>query len=517
MGSSPIGPSTVNSSPLWRVFYFSGVAILFSVYYGLMKLFLIRDVHVSWQISVACVGVVVGTAFYSWLGLGGLGWFLTAFVLILTATWKAKRWTLALALIGGLMLGAWRGGGEMVLLKNYQSLYEKTVQLSGVVSEDADVDKRGNTTLRMKDISRKGEPIAGKIWLSLGKRVDNIQRSDRLEFSGKLQPGFGTFSASIYRPEIIKIERPQPGDVALGVRNWFANAVRQVVAEPQASLGVGYLVGQRRALPPDLDQSLQIAGLTHIVVASGYNLTILVRLARRLFAKVSKYLSTLSAATMTIGFIVITGASPSMSRAGLVTGLSLAAWYYGRAIHPLVLLPLAMAVTVLIDPSYAWGDVGWQLSFAAFAGVIIMAPLIQAYYFGNKKPGTLRQILGETLAAWLWTLPILAVAFGVVSNVAIFANLLILPLVPLAMLLVFVSGLAVLIFPPMSSVLAWPTQILLEYMTSTAQFFANLSWAQSEIQADFWTVGFAYLALGAWCAWMWRKTKLRPEQMNVIE
>ncbi len=77
--------------------------------------------------------------------------------------------------------------------------------------------------------------------------------------------------------------------------------------------------------------------------------------------------------------------SPSMSRAGLVAGLSLLAWYYGRRIHPLVLLPLAMAITVMVQPSYAWGDLGWQLSFAAFAGVLIGAPLIQAYFLATRK------------------------------------------------------------------------------------------------------------------------------------
>ena len=60
-----------------------------------------------------------------------------------------------------------------------------------------------------------------------------------------------------------------------------------------------------------------------------------------------------------------------------------------------------VAITVLINPSYAWGDVGWQLSFAAFAGVMLLAPLLQSYYFGDKKPGTVRQILGETIAATL--------------------------------------------------------------------------------------------------------------------
>ena len=144
---------------------------------------------------------------------------------------------------------------------------------------------------------------------------------------------------------------------------------------------------------------VQTCALPIFIVASGYNLTILVRLARRLFAKISKYLATLVSCSLVLGFIAMTGASPSMVRAGLVTGLSLLAWYVGRKFHPVVLLGIVSAITVLCNPSYAWGDMGWMLSFAAFAGVIIVAPVMTAYFFSADKVPAIIQILLETLAA----------------------------------------------------------------------------------------------------------------------
>lgn len=483
-----------------------------------MGLYFRQEVHSRWQIAVAAIGIVSGAAIsLSIINLSGMVWLLTGIGLVAFSIIRARAWAIVLALIGGLLIGTWRGGLETVALSAYDNLVGQNVELTGTVSEDADIDKRGATTVRLKDVSIGQTKISGVIWVSAGKKVDDIQRSDRVRLSGTLEEGFGTFAATMYRPDILSVMRPIPGDVALSVRNWFADSVRRVIAEPQASLGIGYLVGQRRALPPELDEALSIAGLTHVVVASGYNLTILVRLARRLFQNVSKYLSTLSASLMILGFIAVTGMSPSMSRAGLVAGLSLAAWYYGRNIHPLVLIPFAMAVTVLFNPSYVWGDVGWQLSFAAFAGVIIMAPLLQAYYFGDKKPGTLRQILGETFSAWLWTLPILAMSFGVVSNVAIFANLLVLPLVPLAMLLTFITGVCSLISPAVGSIAAWPTQILLDYMTSVATRFANLSWSQQEVDITPGVVLVCYGALAIWCWWMWRKERTVLAQSNIVE
>jgi competence protein ComEC len=220
---------------------------------------------------------------------------------------------------------------------------------------------------------------------------------------------------------------------------------------------------------------------------------------------------------MVLSFIAVTGMSPSMARAGLVTGLSLLAWYYGRKVHPLVLLPFAAAVTVVIQPSYAWGDMGWQLSFAAFGGVMILAPLLQAYFFGNKKPGVIRQIMGETVSAQIATLPILIVGFGYISNVALIANLLVLPLVPLAMLLVFMTGISVWLVAPLGALLALPTEWLLSYMTHIATWLSGLPWAQSELQVGGWFIVVYYIILTIACWYMWRATRLHLRDSAITD
>jgi len=241
-------------------------------------------------------------------------------------------------------------------------------------------------------------------------------------------------------------------------------------------------------------------------------------LARRLFVKVSKYLAAAASFIMIGGFIAVTGASPSMTRAGLVAGLSLLAWYYGRRFHPLVLLPFVAAITLLVNPSYGWSNLGWQLSFAAFAGVLIVAPLAQRYFFGEDKPSTIRQILGETLSAQLCTLPILIASFSLFSNVAVIANLLVLPLVPLAMLLTFSSGIVAIILPhQIASILAFPAQWLLQYMTGVAEYLASLSWAQTELEANWIFVAAFYGVIIAASLYMWRVTRYSLRNSNIVE
>ena len=182
-----------------------------------------------------------------------------------------------------------------------------------------------------------------------------------------------------------------------------------------------------------------------------------------------------------------------------------------------MLLPVAVATTVLVNPNYAWGDVGWQLSFAAFAGVMILAPLLQAFYFGEKKPGVLRQILGETISATICTLPILLLYFGQLSNVALVANLLILPLVPLAMLLTFIAGIGALIVPAIGTIIGFPAYLLLSYMTATAQFLAGLPWATSDLQIQPWQAAGLSGAIILFTVFMWWKTRLNLRDSNIIE
>ncbi len=419
-------------------------------------------------------------------------------------------------IIGAVILGMIRGSALQDSLMNYSYYYGKTVHISGQVKDDIDIAPSNQIVIRLGDVSVEKNELPGTIWVTT-KPVSNIKRGDLLVVSGVLKEGFGTFPATVYRANVEKIIHPLPGDIARIIRDWFSEAISRAIPDPEASLGVGYLVGQRRALPADLVMALQFAGLTHIVVASGYNLTILVRLTRRTFARVSKYIAALSATLLIFCFLSITGMSPSMVRAGIVTGLSLAAWYYGRRFHPLVLLAIAMAATVMINPSYAWGDLGWQLSFAAFAGVMIVAPLGQRYFFGNKKPGTIAQIFGETIAAQLVTAPIIIMAFGQFSNVAILANLFILPFVPLAMLLTFIAGIFGALLPSLAASLSMPAYWLLHYMVIVAKFFADLPWSISEVRPSWWFVVVVYGVIVGFCVYMWRKTKYNLRETNLIE
>jgi len=407
------------------------------------------------------------------------------------------------AFLCGTIIGLWRGAIEHSAFAAFAPYYGQTVMVQGMVKDATQPNEQASQRLQLQDIHLNNQLMHGEVWVELAGKTTAAQ-GESVTLNGGLGKGFGSFQAAMYRPQIVQ-RLPVTADTTRTVRSWFVDNVRHAIAEPQASLGLGFLIGESGSLPPELEAQLRIAGLTHIVVASGYNLTILVNMARRLLERVSKYLAALTATLMIVGFLLITNLSPSMSRAGLVAGLSLAAWYYGRTIHPLVLLPFAAAITLLFRPAYIWGDIGWYLSFLAFAGVLIIAPLISQYFWGNKKLGIFRATLIETVAAQVATLPLILFVFSQLAVYALPANLVVLPLVPLAMFCTFFAGLAGALIPAGVQLFGSPASVILQYMTSVVAWIAEQPQAQSEVTFTVPLLIGSYLVLILGCLWLWHK------------
>ena len=457
-------------------------------------------------------GVAIALIWYArpWL-VGTVG-----ILLVALAFWRQRRVLIIVAFLGGSFLGLARGSLAIGDLTVYQQYYGQTITITGVVADDIDVSSRGSHVL-LRNITMNGHTLPGKIFGTL-TGADQARRSDIVVVNGVLNTGFGGNAATIIG-QAEHIRRPTPGDVPLAIRDNFASDVRHAISEPEASLGIGYLLGQKSALPTDLIDALKVTGLTHAVVASGYNLTILVRIGRRLFAKVSKYLATLAGAGMIVAFIAMTGLSPSMTRAGLVAGLGLWAWYFGRKFHPVTLLGVAAAITVAINPSYVWGDLGWLLSFAAFAGVMIIAPIVTAYFFGNDgtKVPFVGQLLIETMAAQVATLPIMIMAFHQFSLIAPLANILILPFIPLAMLLVAIAGGAAIALPYIMHIVSWPAEQLLHLQIAIIHWCADIPWALEKPIWQWWGAALYIGVVVLVVTHMKYQTKYKLYQASIIE
>jgi competence protein ComEC len=447
--------------------------------------------------------------------LGGIG---------LALVWSASVWLIALTgllllchkrlllvalpavIIAGLAIGWWRGSQVAAELSRYQGYLGKKVVALGTVAEDPTYGADHQQDMILQNIRINGCALPGQVRVKSLAPVEP-QRGDMVAAAGKLYDGFANYQAELYYADLHIVSATL--DPINMVRHWFAARVRSVLPDTEAGLGLGFVIGIKSELPDNLNNQLKILGLTHIVVASGYNLTILVRLARRLFAKQSHYQMTVVALGLIIGFVLITGFSPSMSRAALVSGLSVWAWYYGRRIHPALLICLTAAVTAAINPLYVWSDLGWWLSFLSFAGVMLLAPLLQRRIFTRRQPKLIGQVVLETICAQIMTLPLMILVFGNVSVLSLIANVLVVPLIPLAMLLTAVSA----VIP----IVAWPATWLLGYICQLVGLLAGVSWASLPVVVSPVIMVVSYVIVCGVGLTLWRRTKHDYLRQSVIE
>jgi len=270
----------------------------------------------------------------------------------------------------------------------------------------------------------------------------------------------------------------------------FEGNIDAVLPEPHAAFMQGLLLGTRSSLPQNILNDFQIAGVSHIVALSGYNITIVGRFITTtlLFLTVPFTVSFWIATAGIILFVLLTGAAASVVRAGIMGILVLFAQKEGRPYHMTNALVFAGAAMILHNPFILRFDAGFQLSFLATIGLVYVAPQLDAwigkYRHSARVPARIRQTFVETMSAQLMVLPLLISLFGRVSLISPVTNILVLVAVPYSMAAGFAAGIAGFLWRPagiLSGFVAW---VLLEYQLRVISFFAH--------------VPLASVAIGAW-------------------
>jgi competence protein ComEC len=253
------------------------------------------------------------------------------------------------------------------------------------------------------------------------------------------------------------------------MRERAEHAVVAGMAAEDAALLRGMVLGEDEQIEEATRQDWRDAGLAHLLAVSGQNVMLLAALALPLLMLAGVGLRTrfVVLAVLIAVYVPLAGAGPSLQRAGIMGLAGIAAMAASRPASRWYALVLAATATLAWNPR-AWADPGWQLSFAAVAGILaIGVPLGKALRRGieelagappaSSPPGTppassaprpalahvarLRQALLHTLAegiaitvsATLATAPLLAHHFGSVPLAGLPANLLALPAVAPAM------------------------------------------------------------------------------------
>ncbi len=376
---------------------------------------------------------------------------------------------------------------QLITLQNGEN-----VNLETRLTEEP-VIKNGRQQFRVKTIG--GQRINVTTGLS-----PQYKYGDRIRVSGNVKSndynGYTFFTMNFPKLQIAKNDHNFIVSAATGVRR-SANILYQKSMPPvSSSLLSGIVFGGDQGLPKSFMEDLQVSGVVHVIAASGMNVTFV---AGALIGVLGTFLKRQIAITIAIFGVLfyafVSGFEPSIVRASIMAVLAFSAGLLGRQNFALGALFITACVMLFHSPFLVM-DVGFQLSFLATLGILIIKPVLDLII---KKQNSLFKLIGDdlgtTIAAQLATIPILLAVFGNYGLLSILVNALVLWTVPILMVIGSIGLILGMVFEPLGQVVLFLAIPILFYFEKVITYFGNLGWIVTipEVSPSVW-IGY-YLLL----------------------
>lgn len=418
--------------------------------------------------------------------------------------------------------------------KNQPELpYDKNLNITGKIINKPEIDyKSQKATVKILNYSEIGMAKPANILVSL-PHYPVYKYGDRLKLEGRIEkPGiingfdYGRYlkKSLIYgvinQPQNVQIvpSKLSASEKAVkllySVSDAFEKSLNRILPEPHASLASGLILGIKRNIPDYFNDALSKTGLTHIIALSGYNITIiLVVLSNILLGYLNRKQVLVIGTLLVLAFVILTGAASSVIRAAIFSLMVIFGKTIGRQADFTNLMLLAAVSMLLLNPFLLRSDVGFQLSFLAFAGIIYLTPIIQKIFEKEKYkkvPEFIKNPLSETLGAQIMVTPLILTTFGRVSFISPVANVLVLWMIPFTMALAFIAGIGGIIFYPLGKILSFLLWPCLEFIIKVVMTLSKIPFASLELKSGLWAVGLMlYFIIFLYFRRLWRRLKLR--------
>jgi competence protein ComEC len=289
-------------------------------------------------------------------------------------------------------------------------------------------------------------PATGRVQLTIYGETEPLGENQRIRAEVRLHrpigfrnPGVFDYPAHLRREGILLVGSgrgdrvtPLTADApswSVRVKRWAVATIHAQLPESSAALLAGLLLGERTALPSETDEAFRRAGVYHVLAVSGFNVALL---ASSVFASlallgVPRRATALVAALVLVGFGLVVGGQPSVVRATVMGLLLLLSVLIERESQVMNALCLSALLLIAWRPTDLW-DPGFQLSFAATAGIVYLSAPLTAFLKERRWPHWLATAVAVSLAAQLPVTPIMLAHFNQLSLIGVAANLLVVPL-----------------------------------------------------------------------------------------
>lgn len=472
--------------------------------------------NITWfyLFTATFLGGVLCRSFFE-ISLSEILWIaMMAFVMAVVGRERSKLLFVSLAIFCfslGLLRTEW--ASWYVINPYLESQIEKRVSVEGVIKREPE-DRSNATHLHVKTDYGLILVMAtlGEDW-RYGDKVlvtGLLQKPEEFETDlGRVfnYPGYLLAQGISYKisfAEVAKKEESEGSTLALlyDFKRHFIASLERLIPEPQSGLGKGLLLGVKKALGKDLESVFRQTGIIHIVVLSGYNVMIVVTFILFILGSIfGRKLSTAFGIVSIVLFALLVGLGATVVRASLMASLLLVMGFTGRIYLALRGLFLAGLLMIIWNPYSLVFDIGFQLSFLATLGLILLSPYLSKQLISIPNFIGIREFLVATLATQLFVLPLLLYQIGEFSVVAVMVNVIVLPMVPVAMMLTFLTGLVGLVSNTLALPFAYAAHLSLAYIITIAEWFGGLPFAAFSVPPfSFWfvPVGYAAIAVLVW-------------------
>ncbi|GCF11086.1 ComEC/Rec2 family competence protein [Dictyobacter arantiisoli] len=475
-------------------------------------------------------------------------------LIICMITGKKPAIRLVFLLLLCLILGAWRYTvarpiNDPQTIAAY--IGSRTLKVQGMVSEEPTLSAR--TSLLKVAVSGSNtqntynwHPTHGTIEVQiLGSTLDDAYGAsygDIVTLQGKLTAPSPHSSSDVLAEMAfprLSINQNDGYPILVFLYHWrvrLAMIITQALPEPLAALLIAIVLGLRIPAIAPLRQAFNVTGTAHLIVPSGFKVTIVAGLASSgtrwlyegssgtiLSSKIPytwlRWLSTGFTLLSISAYTILSGAGSAAIRSGVMGCFLVIAPRIGRTYNIYTALAFTAIGMSLLNPFVLW-DVGFQLSFLGTLGIVLFTPYIQTLLrFLHPLPGGhfLAETGAVTIAAQIATLPIFAVTFQQVSFIAPLANMLTVPLLGIIIIIgILICGLGLLSLS-LATVCGWVAWPFLWYMSQSILWCATLPGAYRSLSnVDTRLAWLYYLPLTVGLIFLLQRWPLTIMKINTI-
>lgn len=459
-------------------------------------------------------GVTLWSLIYKKIGTEIFFWSLLPFLFLLPLVWKNKMWRFLVFCAFSFLCGIFRVSVSMPIKNPHViSFYnEQKKTIIAQIFSEPDVRIDGVKYIARVQKFETGEKIQGKIFFE-APLYPRYRYGDVLKLTCFLQTPqpIEDFRYDLYLAKVgvysicshpnFQVQETGKGNVAyswlLQSKESLATKINILWHEPYASFVAGILYGYRGGLGA-LQNDFNRTGVTHIVAVSGFNITLIATIFSSILIALyiprkKTFWIVVSAITV---FVIFVGASGSVVRAGLMGFVVLLSQQMGRSSRAFNSILFATVLMVLQNPLVLLFDAGFQLSVLSTMGLIYLSPFVQERIQFFPKILGIQESLSSTLSAIVITLPLILYQFGRLSLVAPLVNILILPVIPIAMGLGFAALTLSFLYLPLGILVSYFTFFVLAYVVFIVQWFSKLSFASIELHIPLWAMILLYGMIG---------------------